>query len=126
VPCDAAQALDDVEEPRLPTDGQVEARIAVGDDVERRHLLLADETGHGVQVLLAKARVAERILEFAATQLLGEPLGAGIRAGDRRGKHEITGGVEHAPTVSAGPPGVKRFSGRAARASCSSTRSSPG
>ncbi|PYQ00951.1 MAG: hypothetical protein DMF83_26865 [Acidobacteria bacterium] len=104
---DAAQPLDDVEEPRLAADGEVEARVAVGDDVEPRHLLLADETRHRVEVLLAEARVTERVLEAAPAQFLDEPLRPRIGAGDRRRQHEVAGGAQHGTTLRPARGGVK-------------------
>ena len=60
---DAAQPLDRVEEPRLAADREVEAAVAVGDDVEPGGLLRVDDRRDGVEILLAKQRVAERRLE---------------------------------------------------------------
>ena len=92
---DAAQTLDHVEEPRLAAHGEIEARVAVGDDVEPRHLLLSNQTRHRVQVLFAEARVPEGVLEAAAAQLLGEPVGARIRARDRGGQNRVSRRVQH-------------------------------
>src|SRR5574341_345571 len=65
---DPAQPLDRVVEPRLAADGEVEARVAVGDDVEPGPRLLGDEAAHRVEVLLAERVLAERLLEGPAAQ----------------------------------------------------------
>src|SRR5206468_4837696 len=67
---DAEEPLDRVEEPGLAAHREVEPRVAVGDDVEAGLLLLPDDAAHGVQVLLAEARVAERLLEGPTPQHL--------------------------------------------------------
>src|SRR5262249_56580935 len=77
---DAAEPLDRIEEPGLATDRQVEARVAVGDDVEPGRLLRVDDARDRVQILLAEDRVAERRLERSPAQALGEPEGPRIRA----------------------------------------------
>ena len=94
---DAAQPLDRVVEPRLAAHGEVEARVAVGEDVEPRALLLRQEAGHRVEILLAKAGMTQRVLEGAAVQLLGEPGGARIGAGDGGGQDLVAGRIEHGP-----------------------------
>src|SRR5439155_14417076 len=66
VTVDAAQPLDRVEEPRLAADDEVEAAVAVCDDVEPGGLLCVDDRRDGVEVLLAKERVAQGRLERAA------------------------------------------------------------
>ena len=70
VALDAAQPLDRIEEPRLAADREVEAAVAVGDDVEPGRLLRVDHRGDGVEVLLAEQRVAHRRLERAAVEVL--------------------------------------------------------
>src|SRR5262249_58145560 len=92
---DAAQPLERIEEPRAAAHGEIEARVAVADDVETGALLLAYQTRRRVEVLLAERRVAQRILEAAAAQSFGEPGGTRIGAGDRRRQNEITRGIEH-------------------------------
>src|SRR5262249_59227332 len=80
---DAAEPLDRVEEPGLAADRQVEARVAVGDDVEPGRFLGVDDARDRVQVLLAEDRVAERRLERPSAQALGEPERPGIGPGHR-------------------------------------------
>src|SRR5262249_33972676 len=92
---DATQPLERIEEPRAAADGEIEARVAVADDVEPGPLLLAHQTRRRVEVLLAERRVAQRVLEAAAAQSFGEPGGTRIGAGDRRRQNEITRGIEH-------------------------------
>ena len=70
---DAAEPLDRVEEPRLAADREVEAAVAVGDDVEPGGLLRIDDRGDRVEVLLAKQRVAERRLERPPAKARVEP-----------------------------------------------------
>ncbi len=70
---DAAETLDRVEKPRLAADREIEAAVAVGDDVETGRLLRVDDRGDGVEVLLAKQRVAECGLERAAGKAGIEP-----------------------------------------------------
>jgi hypothetical protein len=137
---DAAQPLDHVEEPRLAADGEVEARVAVGDDVQAGHLLLAHEAGHRVEVLLAEARIPERVLEAPPSQLLGEPLGPRVGAGDGRRQDEITRGVQHGPewcgaghrlssdraTCFLDPRGGGRYSPFTVRTGCCSERHGQG
>src|SRR5262249_5894505 len=81
---EAAESLDRVEEPRLATDGEVEAAVAVGHDVEAGGLLRIDDARDGVEILLAEHRIAERRLERAAVEALVEPERARVGAGDRR------------------------------------------
>src|SRR5262245_5289705 len=112
---DAGQALDHVEEPRLAPHGEIEARVAVGDDVEPGHLLLARETRHSVEVLLAEARVTKRVLEAAAAQLFREPVGPRVGPGDRRRQDQVAGGVQHGQTLQSGRGPVKSRGSRSWR-----------
>ena len=104
---DAEEPLDRVEEPGLAAHREVEPRVAVGDDVEAGLLLLPDDAAHGVQVLLAEARVAERFLEGPPPQHLGEPRRPRPGAGDGRRQREIARRVEHGSA----PPPAKRATG---------------
>ena len=66
---DAGDALDRIEEPGLAADREIEAAVAVGDDIEAGGLLLGDDAGDGVEVLLAEQRIAQRRLERAAGEV---------------------------------------------------------
>ena len=46
---DAAETFDGIEEPRLAADGEIEAAVAVGHDVEPRGFLLGDDAGDRVE-----------------------------------------------------------------------------
>src|SRR5437016_14072434 len=89
------QPLDRVKKPRLAADGEVEAAVAVGHDVEAGGLLRIDDARDGVEVLLAEHRITERRLEGASIQALVEPQRARIRSGDRRRQHQIARDLEH-------------------------------
>src|SRR5262249_51432855 len=92
---ETAQPLDWIEEPRLAAHGEVEATIAVGDDVETRCLLGIDDAGDRVHVLLAKQRITQGRFEGAATEAFGEPEGPGIGPGDGCRHHEVVGDFQH-------------------------------
>src|SRR5215470_13675364 len=96
VAAETAEALDGVEEPGLAADGQVEAAVAVGHDVEPRGLLGIDDRSHGVLILLAEHRVAQRRLERAAGEVLVVPERARIRAGDGGGQLHVARDSQHA------------------------------
>ncbi len=117
-PRDAAQALDHVVEPRLAAHREIEARVAVGDQVEASQLLLAHQARHRVQVLLTEARIAQCVLEGPTAQLLGEPVRARVGAGDGGGQDQVAGGVEHGPTVPRRPSSVKPAASRARPREC--------
>ena len=70
---DAAEPLDRIEEPGLAADGEVEAAVAVGHDVEPGGFLLGDDAGDRVEILFAEQRVAQRGLERPAVQAAVEP-----------------------------------------------------
>src|SRR2546425_4621052 len=91
----AAEPLDRIGEPRLAADGELEARVAVGDDVESRTLLVADEAGDRVEVLFAEDGVPERVLEGTPPQPFGEPLGPRVRARHRRREDLVARRDEH-------------------------------
>ena len=74
---DAAQPLDRVEEPRLAADREIEAAVAVGDDVEPGGLLGVDDGGDGVEILLAEQRVAHRRLNERPSRLASNHSGRG-------------------------------------------------
>ena len=93
---DAPEPLDGVEEPGLATHRQVEAAVAVRDDVEPRRFLGIDDGGHRVEILLAEHRVAERGLERPAGQVRVVPERAGIRAGDGGRQHQVACHAQHA------------------------------
>ena len=95
VAVDAAQPLDRIEEPGLAADREVEAAVAVGDDVEPGRLLRVDHRGDRVDVLLAEQRVAHHRLERATLQAGVVPQGARIRPGDRGRHHHVAGGGQH-------------------------------
>lgn len=80
---DSAQPLDHVKELRATTHFQVEAGIAVGQDVESGPLLLLEVARDRVDVLLAVQRVAHRDLEGPPAQALGEPRRPGKRPDHR-------------------------------------------
>jgi hypothetical protein len=61
-----AQPGEWVEDPGLAPDREVEAGIAIGQDVEPGHGLLREDAGDGVEVLLAEERVPHGDLEGAA------------------------------------------------------------
>jgi hypothetical protein len=73
VAVDAAQPLDRIEEPRLAADREIEAAVAVGDDVEPGRLLRVDDRGNRVEILLAKQRVPQSRLERTAVEARVEP-----------------------------------------------------
>jgi len=91
----AAEPLDRIEEPRLAADGEVEAAVAIGDDVEPGSLLRIDDRRDRVEILLAKQRVSERRLERPAGKARVEPQRARIRPGDRGRQDHVTGGLQH-------------------------------
>ena len=100
VALDPAQPLDRIEEPRLAADREVEAAVAVGDDVEPGGLLGVDDRGDGVEILLAEQRVAHRRLERAAVEADVVPQRPGIRAGDRGRQNHVPGGFQHGALMS--------------------------
>ena len=51
---DAAEPLDRIEEPGLAADGQIEAAVAVGHDIEPGGFLFGDDAGDRVEILLAE------------------------------------------------------------------------
>ena len=70
---DAGKALDRVEEPGFSSNREIEAAVAVSDDVESRRLLRVDDRGDRVEILLAKQRLAECRLERTTIQAEIEP-----------------------------------------------------
>ena len=70
---DAGDALDGIKEPRLPTDGEVEAAVTVGDDVETCGFLRVDDRCHRVEILFAEQRLAQRRLERSTIEAEIEP-----------------------------------------------------
>ena len=70
---DAAEPLDRIEEPGLAADGEIEAAVAVGHDIEPGGFLLGDDARDRVEVLLAEKRIAERRAERAALEIAVEP-----------------------------------------------------
>src|SRR5262249_41192318 len=82
-------------EPAHAADVVVEARVAVGDDVEARALLVADVRSDRVRVLLAVTRVRERVTKRACAEVRGVPLGARQRAGDRGRQRETLRRLVH-------------------------------
>src|SRR5580704_4122672 len=118
----AAQPLDRVEEPRLAADREVEAAVAVGDNVESRRLLRIDDRRDGVEILLAKQRVAERRFERAAAEVRVVPQGPRIRSGDRGRQYHVSGGLQHCRTSfsSSYPRKAGIQGGRVSSAPCSS------
>ena len=77
VALDAAQPLDRIEEPRLAADREIEAAVAVGDDVEPGGLLRIDDRRDGVEILLAEQGVAERRLDDGPPRLASYHSGPG-------------------------------------------------
>src|SRR6266852_4435877 len=69
----AEEALDRIEKPRLAANREVEAAVAVGDDVEPGSLLRVDHRGDGVEILLAKQGVAQHRLERTPGEVRLEP-----------------------------------------------------
>ena len=80
----ALEAARRILKPAHSADIHVESRVAIGDDVEARAFLIADERADRVGVLLAKTRVGNRIAERALAYLLGVPGRARQRSGDGR------------------------------------------
>ena|SRR5271155_3175128 len=58
VAMNAAQSLDRIEEPRLAADREIEATIAIGQNVEPGGLLRVNDRRDGVEILFAEQRVA--------------------------------------------------------------------
>ena len=100
VALDAAQPFDGIEEPRLAADGEIEAAVAVGHDIEPGGFLLGDDAGDRVEILLAEQQIAQRRLERPAGQAAVEPERARIGAGDGGRQDHIARDREHG-----GPPG---------------------
>ena len=75
-----AETFDRIEEPRFAADSEVEAAVAVGDDVEPRRLLRIDDRGDRVEILLAEQRIAERRLERPPAEARVEPQAAADRS----------------------------------------------
>src|ERR1700680_198518 len=100
VAVNAAEPLDRIEEPRLAADREVEAAVAVGDDVEPGSLLRIDDRGDRIEILLAKQRVAECRLERPSGEARIEPQGPRIRPGDRGRQDHVAGGLQHRSTLS--------------------------
>src|SRR5271165_100858 len=95
---DAAEPLNRIKEPRLAADDQVEAAVAVGDDVKSGGLLRVDDRRDGVEILLAEQRVAQCSLERPAVEAAVEPQRARVGPGDRRRQHHVAGGFQHRPS----------------------------
>ncbi len=74
VAADAAEAFDWIKEPGLAAHGQIEAAVAVRDDIEPCGFLLGDDAGDRVEILLAEQGIAERGLERPAGQAAVEPM----------------------------------------------------
>jgi hypothetical protein len=108
-PLDAAQPLEWVEDPGLAPDGEVEAGIAIGQDVEPGHRLLREDAGDGVEVLLAEERVAHGDLERAGLRFCVYQLGFGYEpvmvVGSTRSFVTVSMGefAPNAPTSQAAP-----------------------
>ena len=94
-PFDAAQPLEWVEDPGLAPNGEVEAGITIGQNVEPGHRLLREDAGDSVEVLLTEERVAHGDLEGAGLQILRVPVGLRVRTGDGRREHEVLRDGEH-------------------------------
>ncbi len=92
---DAVQAFDSVEEPGTPPDLEVEARVAIHQDVETRAFLLVDVAGDRVGVLLAIERIAERHLERPPAQTFRVPRRPRKRPHHGGGKHQVFRRLEH-------------------------------
>ena len=92
---DAAETLDRIEEPGLAADGQIEAAVAVGHDIEPGGFLLGDDAGDRVEILLAEQRIAERGLERSAVQAAVEPERPRVGAGDGGGQDHVARDGEH-------------------------------
>ena len=102
VATDAAETLDGIKEPGLAAHGQIEAAVAVGHDIEPCRLLLGDDAGDRVEILLAEQGLAERGLERSAGQAAIEPKRSRIGAGDGGGQNHIARDGEHG-----WPPGLR-------------------
>src|SRR5262245_17548251 len=95
VAADAAETLDWIKEPRFATHGQIEAAIAVRDNIEPRRFLFGDDAGNGVEILFAKQRIDERGLERTTGQAAVKPKRSRVGASDGRGQNHVTGDSEH-------------------------------
>ena len=85
---EARHVMSRIGAPALAADILVEARVAVGDDVETGKLLGAQIRADRVGVLLAEAAVDHSVEEGPRAQILGVPAGPRQRADDRRRQYE--------------------------------------
>ena len=92
---EAAHVVRRIAGPALAADVVVEAAVAVGDDVEAGELLVADEAGQRVLVLLAEAPRHHRLEEMPGAEIFGVPARPRQRAGDRRRQNDVLGGAVH-------------------------------
>ena len=92
---EAAHVVRRIAGPALAADVVVEAAVAVGDDVEAGELLVADEAGQRVLVLLAEAPRHHRLEEMPGAEIFGVPARPRQRAGDRRRQNDVLGGAIH-------------------------------
>jgi hypothetical protein len=79
----------------LAADVVIEMGVAVGHDVETGELLVADEAGQRILVLLAVAPRHHRFEEMPGAEIFGVPARPRQRAGDRRRQNDVLGGAEH-------------------------------
>src|SRR5262245_19459584 len=98
----AAQPLDGIKKPGFAADGQVEATVAVGNNIEPGRFLLGDDAGHGVEILLAKKRIPQGGLEGPAGETAVEPERTRVRASDGGGQDHVARDSQHKwpPSVS--------------------------
>ena len=97
---DAAETFDGIEEPRLAADGEIEAAVAVGHDIEPGGFLLGDDAGDRIEILFAEQRIAQRRLERPAVEAAVEPERPRVGAGDGGGQDHVARDGEHGA-----PPG---------------------
>src|SRR5712671_4592177 len=91
----AAEPLDRIEEPGFAADREIEAAVAIADDVEPGGFLRVDDRGDRVEILLAEQGIAHRRFERAPIEAGVVPQGARIRPGDRGRQHHVAGGGQH-------------------------------
>src|SRR5215468_11695166 len=70
-------------------------RVAVGDDIEARHLLFVQVDRDRIDILFAELVVHHRVKKAARTKILGVPAWPRQRAGDRGRQRDIFGGAKH-------------------------------
>ena len=92
---EAAHVVRRIRGPALAADVVIEVRVAVGDDIEAGHLLIAQIAGHRVFVLLAESPADHRFEKMPGAEILRVPARPRQRAGNRRRQHDVLGATVH-------------------------------